>query len=131
MERKKQLVWRYGFALIVIIAGILLEHFNIGGEFGGFGSVGYWLLYVGIVMLAVATFQLLLGKKRIVDERSQFIGMKAARITYVFIILTLFVTMIMDGIKPITIPYSQFMATLICGITLVYFVSYKILEKYN
>ena len=131
MERKKELVWRYGFALIVLIAGIVLEYFNIGEGFLGFGSVGYWLIYVGIVMLAVATLQLLLGKRRIIDERSQFIGMKAARITYVFIILSLFVTMIIDGIKSITIPYSQFMAMLICGITLVYFISYKILEEYN
>ena len=131
MEKKKQAVWKYGFALTVIISGIILEYFNLGKEFLGFGSVGYWLIYVGIVMLAIITLQVLSGKRRIVDERSQFIGMKAARITYVFIILTLFVTMIIDGINTITVQYSKFMSMLICGITLVYFVSYKILEKYN
>ncbi len=82
-------------------------------------------------MLIVVTLQLISSKKRIVDERSQFIGMKAARWTYVFIIVALFVTMIIDGIKPISTPYSQFMSMLICGITLVYFLSYKILERFN
>jgi len=128
---KKQAVWKYSFAIIVILAGIILNFLEKGKEFLGFHSVGNWLIYIGIVMLAIITLQLIRNKKRLVDERSQFIGMKAARITYVAIILMLFITMIIDGIKPITTAYSHFMSTLICAITLVYFISYKIIEKYN
>lgn len=131
MKNKKQAIWRYGFALAVIVAGIVINTVLSGKEFLGFSSVGNWMIYVGIVMLAVITLQLISNKKRLVDERSQFIGMKAARWTYVFIILALFVTMIIDGIRPISTPYAQFMSMLIFGITIVYFVTYKILERFN
>ncbi len=126
-----QAIYRYGFVMITLIAGLMLNYFKLGQNFLGFASVGNWLIYVGLVMLLVVTLQTAKNKKIIVDERSQFIGMKAARWTYVFIILGLFITMIVDGVKPITIPYSQFMSTFICGITLTYFVAYKILERHN
>ncbi len=129
--RNERRAWRYGFALAITIAGIVFSYFKIGQEFLGFASVGSWLIYVGFVMLAVITLQLISNKKRIVDERMEFLAYKAARITFVFIILAAFVVMIADGIKTITIPYSYFMSYLICGIVLVYFVSYKILLRLN
>ena len=131
MEKKKQIFWKYGFAIIIILAGLVLNYKNIGKEFLAFSSVGNWLIYVGFVMLVMITLQLANKKKRIVDERMQLIGMKTSRITYVFIILTAFVVMVIDGIKTITIPYSQFMSLFVCAIVLVYFVSYKIFEKKN
>jgi hypothetical protein len=131
MEKKKQAIWRYSFAIIIILTGLILNYKNIGKEFLNFNSIGNWLIYIGFVMLAIVTLQFISGKKRIVDERSQFIGMKASRITYVAIILVAFVTMVIDGIKTITIPYSQFMSAFVCGVVLVYLVSYKILEKKN
>ena len=131
MKNKKQAIWRYGFAIIIIISGLIMNYYNLGEDFLGFSSVGNWLIYVGFVMLAIATLIFIQKKKRIVDERSQFIGMKTARWTYVFIILILFITMVIDGVKSITIPYSQFTSMLICGITLFYFVTYKIIERKN
>ena len=131
MEKKKQAIWRYSFAIIIILTGLILNYKNVGKEFLNFNSIGNWLIYIGFVMLAIVTLQFISGKKRIVDERSQFIGMKASRITYVAIILVAFVTMIIDGIKTITIPYSQFMSAFVCGVVLVYLISYKILEKKN
>ena len=131
MEKKKQAIWRYSFAIIIILTGLILNYKNIGKEFLNFNSIGNWLIYIGFVMLAIVTLQFISGKKRIVNERSQFIGMKASRITYVAIILVAFVTMVIDGIKTITIPYSQFMSAFVCGVVLVYLVSYKILEKKN
>jgi len=128
---KKNSVWRYSFATILIIAGIILSYLNIGTEFLGFPSVGLWLIYVGFIMLAIVTLQLMSNKKRIVDERMQFVATKAARITFIGIILFAFVIMVIDGIKPINIAYSYFMSYLICGIILLYLVSYKILLKFN
>ncbi len=126
----KDSVWRYGFASVVILVGVFLSYLNVGNEFLGFSSVGFWLIYVGIIMLAVTTIQLIFNKKRVVDERMQFVATKAARITFIGIILFAFIIMIADGIKPITLSYSYFMSYFICGIVLLYSISYKILLKY-
>jgi uncharacterized membrane protein len=130
-RNKTQIAWRYSFAIVVIIAGLLTLHYNIENEFLGFSSVGTWLIYVGFVMLAIITLQLISNKKRVVDERMQFIASKAGRITFLAIILSSFIIMIADGIKPITIPYSYFMSYFVCGIILVYVISYKMLLKYS
>ena len=128
---KKNSVWRYGFAIILIFAGLIVSYLNIGKEFLGFSSVGSWLIYVGFIMLTIVTLQLMSNKKRIVDERMQFVATKAARITFIGIILFAFVIMVIDGIQPINIAYSYFMSYLICGIVLLYLVSYKILLRFN
>jgi uncharacterized membrane protein len=125
---RKDLVWRYGFAIITIIVGATLSYLNMGNEFLGFSSVGTWLIYVGFVMLAVITLH---NKKRIVDERMLFVATKASRITFVGIILFAFIVMVIDGVKPIGVAYSIFMSYFICGIVLLYLVSYKILLRYN
>ncbi len=130
-KNKKQLTWRYSFAIVLIVAGLLILHYNIGNEFLGFSSVGTWLIYVGFIMLAIITLQLISNKKRIVDERMQIIASKAGRLTFLAIILVSFIVMVSDGIKPITIPYSYFMSYFVCGIILVYVISYKILLKYS
>lgn len=82
-------------------------------------------------MIVIITLQMLFKKKRIVDERMEFIAAKASRITYIFIILFAFVIMIVDGIKAIELPYSYFMSYLICAIMIVYLLAYKIIEKSN
>lgn len=130
-KNKVQIAWRYGFAVILIIAGLLSFNYNLENEFLGFSSVGTWLIYVGFIMLAVITLQLIFNKKRIVDERMQLIASKAGRITFLAIIIFSFVIMIIDGFKQITIPYSYFISYFICGIILIYVISYKLLLKYS
>ncbi len=129
--RKRNLIWRYSFATLLIISGIVLSYFNIGNEFLGFPSVSLWLIYVGFIMLAVISLQILSKKKRIVDERMEFIAAKASRITFIGIILFAFIIMIIDGIKPVEFVYSYFMSYFICGIVLLYAISYKILLRFN
>ncbi len=131
MKTKKQIIWRYAFAVAVILAGAILSYYNLGNEFLGFASVGNCLLYIGFVMLAIITLQLKFNRKRIVDERMQFIATKAGRITFLAIILAAFIVMVLDAINPITISYSYFMSYFICAIVFVYFISYKILLRYN
>jgi uncharacterized membrane protein len=128
---KKQLWGRYSFALILIVLGIFFMYQNIGTEFLGFDSLGNWLVYVGFVMIAIITLQAISNKKRIVDERMKAIAFKASRLTFVLMIFAAFTIMIIDGIKTITIPYHLFMSYAMAYMMLVYFVSYKILEKYN
>lgn len=128
---RKQTFARYVFAFLVVVTGLGLEYFNVGKEFLGFYSVGTWMIYVGFVMFAVITLQYFSNKKRVVDERMEKIGYKASRVTFLFIIFGAFIVMILDGIKKIEIEYSLFMANMMAWIVLVYFVSYKILEKYN
>jgi hypothetical protein len=131
MKNKTRLGLKYGFAVFLIIAGLILMYLKIGEEFLGFSSVGSWLIYVGFVMLAIIILQLISNKKRIVDERMEFIATKAARITFLALIIFAFLIMIIDGIKPITIPYSYFMSYLISGIVFIYFISYQVLLKRN
>lgn len=128
---KKQHVGRYIFALAIILIGIVLEVYNIGNEFFSFQSVGLWMIYVGFVMLVVITLQLIVNKKRVIDERMTWIAFKSSRITFVLLILGAFIIMIADGIKTITIPYHLFMGYAVAYMVLVYFISYKILERYN
>ncbi len=127
---KQNAAWKYGFAIIIILAGLVFWRLGIGDRFLGFSSVGTWLVYVGFVMMAVITLQLLSRKKRIVDERMEFVATKAARVTFTAIIIFAFIVMIIDGIKPITLAYSYFMSYLVCGIVLVYFLSYKVLLRF-
>ncbi len=129
MKSKKELIWRFSFSISLIILGLLLEINNISREFLGFNSIGNWLIYVGFIILAITTINLIFKKERKVDERMQFIGMKSGRITFLVIILISFFIMIFDCIKEITTPYYLFMSYWISGIVLVYFISYKILEK--
>ena len=129
--RKRNLIWRYSFATLLIVSGIVLSYFNLGKEFLGFSSVGLWLIYVGFVMLTIITLQMLFKKKRIVDERMEFIAAKASRITFMGIILFAFIIMIIDGIKPMEFAYSYFMSYFICGIVLLYAISYRILLGFN
>ncbi len=126
---KTRLIARYGFSVAVILAGLILNYLEVGSEFLGFSSIGSWLVYVGFIMMAIITLQLISKKKRITDERSEFVASKAARISFVAIILFAFVVMILDGIKPIQVSYSYFMSSMVCGIILVYLVSYKILNR--
>ncbi len=126
---KKQAIPRYIFAFIIIIAGITFSYLKIGSDFLGFESVGYWLIYVGFIMLVVITLQFMTNKRRIVDERMEKIGYMASRVTFIVLIFAAFVIMIWDAINPITVPYSMFMAHLIAWMMLVYFVAYKILER--
>ena len=60
-----------------------------------------------------------------------FVASKASRITFLAVITFAFIVMITDGITPLQVSYSMFMSYLICGMMLVYFVSYKILLKLN
>jgi hypothetical protein len=131
LEKKKQVAWRFGFAFIVLVAGIILEMSEIGKEFLGFSSVGNWLIYVGFIMIAIITLQFFSKKERVVDERLQFIAMKAGRVTFLAIIFFAFLIMVWDGIRTIYIPYSYFMSYWIAGIVFVYFIAYKIIERKN
>ena len=129
LSRQQQLAWRYAFAIIVLLAGALLSSLGVGQAFLGFSSVGAWLLYIGCVMLAIITLQYIIKKKRVVDERMEFVAARASRITFVAIILFAFAVIVMDGIKPITVSYAYFMSYFISGIVLVYVLSYKVLLK--
>jgi uncharacterized membrane protein len=129
--KKRNAIWRYSFAIVTLIAGLILSYLNIGNEFLGFSSVGLWLIYVGFVMLIVISLQIFSKKKRVVDERMEFIAAKASRITFMGIILFAFIIMVIDGIKSLDFAYSYFMSYFICGIVLLYAISYKILLRSN
>ncbi|GEM_PF-3532789 len=111
MKKINKMAWgRYVFALAVVSLGVVFVCENVGSEFFGFGSVGNWLIYVWFVMLAVISLQMIINKKRIVDERMMAMAFEASRITFVFVIFSAFVVIVLDGVKSIAIPYRLFMS---------------------
>ncbi|MFA5333914.1 MAG: hypothetical protein WC376_05475 [Candidatus Nanoarchaeia archaeon] len=127
-----KITYKTAFGIILIIAGVLFQTFKIGDNYYlGFASVGTWLIYVGLVSIAVTVLQSLFKKERKVDERMHFIANKANKITFLATIILSFVAMLWDGISKITIDYSLFMGYFVCIILLVHVISYKIiLNKY-
>ncbi len=126
----KILIYKLSFSVLVVITGVIFTILNIGRtDFLGFNSVGRWLIYIGVLMIAVSFMAIGFKKKRKIDERMKKIASESARWTFVSIILFAFIIMIIDGIKPITIPYYLFMSYLICGLLIIHIVLYKIVLR--
>ena len=123
---------KYAFAGIIIILGIIFLLFGIGGkEFGGFPSLGFWILYVGILYTAIVTISFVLNRKKIIDERMEHIGYRASRLTTLVLMLFLFSVMVIDGIYTIEFRYYLFSSGLVCLYVLTYLISYKMIERKN
>jgi len=133
MKNKTRVKMTYVWGFILILAGLLLNYFNVGNpNFKIFGGIGNWFIYIGFVGLIIATVRLLSRKKeRKIDERMEFVATKALRITFLFLILGTFIVMIIDGVKTINTPYHLFMSYMICLLLIVYFIAYKILLNKN
>ena len=130
MEKTRRRMIKYAFALAMLIFGVLLNHFNLGANsFSVYGSVGTYFIYAGFLGLIGATLTEIWRRDRIVDERMQFVATKAMRLTFLCLIIAAFITMVIDGIRPITMPYHMFMSYLVSGILAVYYISYKILLR--
>ncbi len=129
MLNKKQIIAKGSFGFALIIAGIILNSLGVNKEYLGFPSIGNWLLFVGFISLSITIITTFTRKDKIVDERMEKIGHQAAKITFLFVILGAFIIMIIDGIKTITMSYSLFMSDMIMLMTLIYFVSYKVIER--
>lgn len=122
---------KYSSSFVMIVLGLIFNFFEIGkNEFVGFSSVGSWLIYIGFLSIIIITIRVFRTKNKVVDERMIFIANKSMRLTFLALIVFAFGIMILDGIKTIVVPYHLFMAYLICGLMLVYFISYKILLRF-
>ncbi|MDG6218774.1 MAG: DUF2178 domain-containing protein, partial [Candidatus Thermoplasmatota archaeon] len=70
-------------------------------------------------------------KEKIIDERAEHIGYKASRVTTLALFITLFATIISDGITTITIPYYLYASFLTCFYVICYLISYRIIASRN
>jgi hypothetical protein len=132
MDEKQRLKIKYGFGAVLVLLGLVLNAFDLGKNyFFGYNSVGTYLIFCGFIMFILLLIKSFRKKKEPIDERMLFIASKATRLTFMFFITCIFAIMIVDGISPITMHYSQFMSHFVCVIILFYFVSYKILLKLN
>jgi len=131
-KKPNKITLMYVFAISSLVTGLLLNYFKIGrSDFSAFGSVGNWLIYIGFFGLIFSTIRLILKpQKRVVDERMVFLASKALKIAFLALVIIAFIVMIIDGIKPITMPYHLFMSYLVCGILVVYVGSYKVLLRF-
>lgn len=131
MEKKTRIVVKAVWVLGLILGGLLLNHFQVGmNPFAGFGSLGTYLIYIGFFGILVIGLSELVRKRKVVDERMEFVAAKALRFTFLFVVVVSFIVIILDGIQPITLPYHLFASYLVCGMILAYFVSYKILLRF-
>ena len=127
---KKSMICRYSFGAILVILGVVLNITGVGqGDFFSYNSVGSYLIFVGILVLILATMILFRMKKKIVDERAEKIASKAMAWVWYSIFLGGFVVMILDGIFHFNVILSSFVSYSICMILLVYVIAYKIIER--
>ena len=132
MEKRRKAAIQYGFALALIVLGLLFNNYDIGfRDFVTFGSVGNWLIFIGVVVMLATTLRAVLRKKEVVDERMEFVAAKAMRITFLALVAGAFIIMLIDGIMPITLPYFLFMSYLLCALILIYTITYKVLLGRN
>ena len=128
--KKKSMICRYSFGALLLIVGIILNITDIGqSEFFSYNSVGSYLIFVGILVLILATIILFRKKKKIVDERAEKIASKAMAWVWYSIFLGGFIVMILDGIFHFNVVLSSFVSYAICMILLVYVIAYKIIER--
>jgi len=131
LEKTRRRIIKYSFAFVMLILGALINHFNLGaGNFYVYGSVGTYLIYLGFIGLIIATLTEIRRREKIVDERMQFIATKAMRTTFLCLIIIAFIIIIIDGLKPITMPYHLFMSYIVSGMLAIYYISYKILLRF-
>jgi hypothetical protein len=131
MERKTRIALKTVWVLALIAGGLLLNHFQVGEKpFAGFGSLGTYLIYIGFFGIFVIGLAELVRKKKVVDERMEFVAAKALRFSFLFVVAVSFIVILIDGIQPITLPYHLFASYLVCGMLLAYFVSYRILLRF-
>lgn len=127
LERKSySLIW----GAFMLLIGVILEFFKIGGLIFEFGSVGKYLIYVGFIGLIIGVFKLKRKEKKI-DEREYQIALKSNRYTYVILMMSAFFVIIYDGIKPITMPYHLFLSYAVIYSLLVTIVIYYAMLRYN
>ncbi len=123
----------YIFGLIVIVLGLLLNALGVKGNDApsGLGGVGNWLIMVGIIAIFAATLHAfgILGKRKQVDERVEFISARASRFAFMVFLLIAFAIPVADAIHPLTASYFQVMSGLICGMVIAYALAYKALER--
>ena len=133
INTKQRIKTKYAAAIIIIIVGILFTIYDVGGKpFAGFPSLGLWILFTGVIVAAISTINLGSKKReRIIDERMEHIGYKASRVTTMILIITLFTTMVIDGIITITTPYYLYASFLVCFYIFTYTISYKLIERNN
>ncbi|MFH1132926.1 MAG: DUF2178 domain-containing protein [Nanoarchaeota archaeon] len=113
-------------AVFIIAAAIMLFSRVEAVIFGSMPLAGF-LLFVGVV--AVAFGYIREKRPQEADERSWHIVHRASRATFIAMVLSAFAVMLIDSMDAITLRYSYFMAYWVCGMVLVYSISYKLLEK--
>ena len=132
MNKKERLYMKFGFAIVLIVAGIFLNYFGIGVNNNlGFGSIGNWMIFVAFLTLILTIISSMKKTERKVDERMTYLSWKAARIAYIAFILSAIVIMIIDAINPIDIPIYMLVNYQVCGFMLIHIISYKYLLKMN
>lgn len=128
---KKPIMLKFALGILLVALGLWLNYAGVQREFFNFSSVGSWMIYAGFLIFFIICLRLLSRKERKTDERIEFIGNKASRVTFLFLIIAAFVVMIADGIRPINLPYHYFMSYLVSALLIVYFISFRIIEKKN
>ena len=118
------------FGVSLILIGIIFAYLGIGEQtFAGFPNLGIWIIFVGLVSMAITTIKRILRKDQIIDERMEHIGYKASRITTLVLIFALFAVIIVDGLIELTFRYYLFASFLTCLYVFTNLRAYKLIER--
>jgi len=133
MDNTTRTLVKYAFGVGLIVIGLLFESFGLGYEsYSPFGSVGSFLIFIGFGVLLLATIKLIWKpRKKIVDERMEFVAAKAMRVAFVVFVIAAFILIIIDGITPITMPVHLLVSYVVCLLLVAYVIAYTILLKYS
>ncbi len=127
---KKGMILRGVFIVLLMISGVLLNHYNIGrNELFGYSTVGNYLIFIGFVMILATAMIYFRKKENIIDERIEMLRNKSMTLTFTVFIFVAFALIIWDGIQPITMRYSMFISYAVCAILVFYVITYKFLER--
>lgn len=127
---KKAVMYRAVLVIVLILAGLILNLYNIGSnDFFGYSTVGNFLIYIAFIMILVTAINYFKKKDKIIDERIEMIRYKAMTLTFMVSIFAAFAIMILDGISPITMRYSTFVSYAVCASLIFYIIAYKVIER--
>ena len=117
-------VKRFGFAALMVLAGLALNFLQIKATFEPFGTVGDYLIFIGIggaILLAFMEIRAskMKGVRR--DERTEIIQGKAARYTLFFIFAMMFAGLVTFKILGIELIPVEVAVSTVGFATLFYF----------
>lgn len=132
IKKNDMALLKYILGALLVIVGLGLNFFNIGKAIlEGYIVLGSMMIYIGSTIILATFLTTVVFKKSIFDERMAQADNKANRIAWWFIYFSISLILYIDSVKPINVPIGSFLLYYLAAISLIRFMSYKIILKIN